>query len=158
MGNRQSGNRREAAAKRAVDQERVFELRLAGASFRQIAKEVGCSHQRCFDLYRAELEERAERIRDLSDQYVSEQVSQLDKLILAHWSQRGNPQNAQIILRCLDAKRKLLGLDVQRVVHEGTVDVVHEDAEARRRRILEETADEIASMTPEQLAAEAAGL
>lgn len=145
-------------ARGAEHRERVFELRLAGATFRQIAKEVGLSHQRCFQLYRDELRERAERTAELADQYVQQQLERYEKIILAHWAQRGDTQHAMAIMRAMDAQAKLCGLHVIRHHHEGTVDVVHEAAAERRRRIMEETADAIAAMTPEELAAEAAGL
>jgi AcrR family transcriptional regulator len=158
MGIERSESRRGSQAVKAERQERVWALRLAGASFRQIAKEVGISRSYTFDLYRDELTERKGRIDSLADEYVAQQLERLDAIILSHWSQRSLPRHAEVIMRAMDAQAKLLGLNITRVKHEGEVDIVHEDAAERRRRILEETADAIALMTPEELAAEAAGL
>jgi hypothetical protein len=140
-----------------VRREKVFELRLAGLNFRQIAEQVGCSHVTAIKHFRKALEERSARVDELKEKHVVVELERLEKIILAHWPDRGRPQNAAIILRCMDTKSRLLGLNAPTKVehdHKGTIEV--EDAEARRKRIMEETADSVAGMTPEQLTAAAA--
>ena len=138
-------------------QERIFELKLAGATFRQIGEQLNMSHVTARKHYLRALAERTAHIDEMKDKHVTVELERLDKLILAHWPNRDKPSNAGIILRCMSTKAQLLGLNAPtKVQHEGTV--VVEDADARRTRILEETADRVAGMTPEQLAAEAADL
>lgn len=144
--------------KRAERQQRIVELRKAGVDYRSIAKELGISKTHVHRLYMEALREASERLADQADVHVAEMIGQHDALILAHWPTRAQEASSRVIQRSLDAKAKLLGLSVTRVEHSGEITVEHEDAAERRRRILEETADEIAAMTPEQLAAEAAGL
>jgi hypothetical protein len=144
-------------AEALVRREKVFELRLAGLNFRQIAEQVGISHVRAQAHFKKAIEERAAHLGELADKHIVMELERLDKLILAHWADRGRPQNAAIILRCMDTKSRLLGLNAPTKVehdHKGTIEV--EDAEARRKRIMEETADSVAGMTPEQLTAAAA--
>lgn len=143
--------------RKAAAREKVFELRLAGVPFRAIGKEVGVSHTYAMRLYREALSERSKHVEELKDLHVTVELERLDKLILAHWPNRSHPQHAAVILRCLDTKAKLLGLHAPtKVEHAGVIGV--ETVEDRRRRIMEEAADDIANMTPEQLAAAAAAL
>lgn len=146
-----------AKADKSAKMEKVWELRLAGATFRQIGKEMGFSHVYALRLYKEGLELRYERIREMADKYVAHQVDQFDKIILAHWSRRGDPVHAATIMRAMDSKAKLLGLNAA-VAIEHKVEHSHESEQERATRLMKDAADEIANMTPEQVAAEAAAL
>jgi hypothetical protein len=136
--------------------EAVFTAKLEGRTFVDVARELGFSPQYAGRIYREALDERAAVIGELADRERAIQDERLEALIREHWPNRGNPKAADVILRCLDRKARLHGLDAPtRVRHEGEVDVVHESVEQRRQRIMLETAAEVAAMTPEQVAAEA---
>lgn len=136
---------------------KVVGMRDMGASFREIGAELGISHTYAFKLYRSALDEMAAELDAVRDKHVVAELRRIDRLILAQWPSRYEPQAAGVILRCIEMKAKLLGLHAPvKVEHGGTIE--HEDAAERRRRILAETADAVARMTPEQLAAEAASL
>ena len=145
--------------RKAIAREKVWELRLAGASFGAIAKEVGISKTYSQKLYKEALDERHKRVEGMVDKYVAHQCEQYDRIILAHWARRMDPTNAAIIMRAMADKAKLLGLNAaQKVEHTGMIEHSHESEQERSSRLMQEAAAEIAAMTPEQLAAEAATL
>jgi hypothetical protein len=150
--------RNRAAESRNIERtEQVFELKLAGLSFAEIGRRVGISKTYAFKLYRTAVEWRHDEIRSLVDRERVLESERLEAVIAAHWPDRANPKSAHVILSALDRKARLFGLDApQRFEHSGTIE--HESADERRRRIISETADAVAAMTPEQLAAEAASL
>lgn len=150
--------KRGVMARKLERQEKIWDLRLAGVSFGKIAEEIGVSKTYALKLYRHALDERAERVHELADRYVAHQVAQYDKLILAHWSRRGDPTHAGVIMRAMADKAKVLGLNVVRIEHGGSIETTQESAQERASRLMGEAADDIARMTPEQVAAEAAAL
>lgn len=137
--------------------ERIFEMKLAGATFRQIGEQLNVSHVTARKHYMRALAERTAHIDEMKDKHVTVELERLDKLILAHWPNRDKPSHAGIILRCMSTKAQLLGLNAPtKVEHKGTV--VVESGDERRKRILEETATEVEKMTPDELTAAAAEL
>lgn len=144
-------------ARTAEKMEKCWEMRLAGATFKQIGNELGCSHVYALKLYRKCLEERSDRIREMADKYLAHQMDQFDKIILAHWARRGDPVHAGVIMRAMDSKAKLLGLNAA-ITIEAKHEHTHESEQERATRLMQDAAEEIAQMTPEQVAAEAAAL
>jgi predicted transcriptional regulator len=144
-------------SRKAAAMEAVFEAKLAGRTFSAVARELGITPQYAGRLYKAEMAERAAVIGELADRERALQDARLEALLAEHWPRIASPKSAEIVLRCLDRKARLYGLDAPtRLEHSGVVDVVHEASAERRQRILAETAAMVAEMTPEQLAAEAA--
>lgn len=107
-------------------------LRIAGATYREIAKALAVCPQTAYTDVQTELEaldklkaERAERLRDL-------EVERCDKLTMALWprAQQGDAQAVNSLVRVMDRRAKLLGLDVpQKVDVNGQVQVI-QDAES----------------------------
>lgn len=131
-------------------------MRDAGMTFREIGTQLGLSHTYCFKLHREAMDEYAAELRATAHVHAENEIRRLERLIIALWPQRADPATNAAIRRNVELKAKLLGLAPTRVEHSGTVEV--ETSEDRRRRILEETADEFARMTPDELARVAADL
>jgi hypothetical protein len=137
--------------------EAAFRGRLEGRTFVDVARELGVSPQYVGRLYRETMAERARMIGELADRERALQDARLEALIREHWPNRANPKAAEVILRCLDRKARLWGLDAPtRLEHSGEVGMVHESADDRRLRILAESVEQVAALSPAQLAAEAA--
>lgn len=137
----------------------VMEYRNAGLSFREIGAKVGVNHTYAFRLYREAIDERVAELNVETDKHVAAQIARLESLITTQWAMLPSAQAAGVILQALAAQAKLLGLYAPtRVEHSGEVDVVHESMVERRARIMAETADEFARMSPEELAIEVAHL
>jgi hypothetical protein len=95
-----------------IDKERrVLEMRLAGITFDAIAKNVGyASPGSAYNAYKRALvrtlQEPAEEIREA-------EVARLDRLMAGVWTAalRGEVRSVEAVLRIMDRRAKLLGLD-----------------------------------------------
>ncbi len=122
-----------------------------------VARELGVSPQYIGRLYRQAMAECVRMIGELAGRERALQDARLEALLREHWPNRANPKAAEVILRCVDRKARLYGLDAPvRLEHGGAVEVLPESAEARRQRIHAESVAQLRAMTPEQLAVEAA--
>jgi len=89
----------------------ALDLRLAGASYRQIAAQLGVSVRTSFqDVQRA----LKATLQPAADEVRREEVLRLDRLLLAHWpaSTRGDIAATNVALRIMERRARLLGLDV----------------------------------------------
>lgn len=97
----------EAHAKRL----RALELRRAGATFDQIAEQVGyASRGKAHDAVMAAL---ADVIREPAEKTLALELDRLDALTVALWPKvrRGDEKAVQAVLRVMERRAKLLGLD-----------------------------------------------
>ena len=146
----------------AERRQRALDLRIAGVRYRQIAKELGISHQLAFHDVQVSLGElaklsgqKAEKVREL-------EVERCDKLSMAMWpkAKAGDHKAAQAILHAMERRARLLGLDApERVLHAGMVitgeqlagsrDSLAEKLEGLRQRMLGE-GQGVVDVTPAQ--------
>jgi hypothetical protein len=140
----------EQAAERHV---RAFELRKAGASYRQIGRKLGVSGKTAYEDVQRVLAELAEmRLASAAD-YVALELERLDAAQLALYQhlETGDPQIVNAWVKVSESRRKLLGLDAQPgTVPTGTLDIIlrwHDD----NRRIIDITpaADDHAAPAPQ---------
>lgn len=89
---------------------KALELRLAGASYRQIAVSVGASLKTVYldvqRMLREYASEPAEQVRNA-------ELGRLDRLLLAHWpaAVKGDYRATATVLSIMDRRARLLGLD-----------------------------------------------
>lgn len=89
---------------------KALELRLAGASYRQIGAELGVHYSSAWHdvdiMLREYAKEPTEAIRNA-------EMGRLDRLMLAHWPAaiRGDVKATQQVLAIMDRRARLLGLD-----------------------------------------------
>ena len=90
---------------------RCVELALAGHSYDEIALEVG--YQNRGTAWRAVQDSLRSRIADAVAEYRDLELARLDALQAAHWPQAlaGSVRSADLVLRVIDRRVKLLGLD-----------------------------------------------
>jgi hypothetical protein len=100
-GNSVAAERRQAA----------FELRLKGCSYREIGRELGMSHSNAELLIKQTLAERKETTGLLADQLRDMELARIDKISGELWANRAEPSAAATLLRCIERRSKLLGLD-----------------------------------------------
>ena len=93
---------------------RCVELALAGHSYEEIALEVG--YQNRGTAWRAVQESLNSRIAEAVEEYRELELARLDALQAAHWPQAvaGSVRSADLVLRVIDRRIKLLGLDQTR--------------------------------------------
>lgn len=104
---------RAKTSKTAIDmkqrQIQALNLRIAGASIRQIAEHMKCSVATAHKLVSREIRELDDKIEELQNQYKRLNLSRTDALISAHWNSRGNPRNAEIILKSAAEQNRIIG-------------------------------------------------
>ena len=89
---------------------RALELRLAGASYRQIGLQTGVSHAQAFrdvqTILKEYLTEPTEEVRKV-------ELGRLDSLLVAHWikATAGDYKATTMVLAIMDRRARLLGLD-----------------------------------------------
>jgi hypothetical protein len=103
-----TGHRRIQALQR---EQQAIRLRLSGATFQAIADHLKISRKgawkivmRSMDRARKDSAEQAEQVKEL-------ELARLDALLLAHWTDRARTKNAEVILRIMERRARLLGLD-----------------------------------------------
>ena len=90
---------------------RVVELVTSGLSYEQAAAEVGFrSRSAAWKAFHRAL---ADREADAIDEHRALEVERLDAVQAAYWAEAvsGDVQAAAVVLRCIEARAKVLGLD-----------------------------------------------
>ena len=99
---------------RADRRERVWQLRLAGNSYRQIGRDIGVAHSVVQADIHAELAERANRTQLSVQEHVTVECARLDKLMLDRDGRVGSrekqPAMLNAIIRAIYTRARLLGL------------------------------------------------
>lgn len=118
-----SPRRIEAVEKR----KRALQLRKAGATYDQIASQVGYSNRG--GAYRAVMQELRDLPRDDAEDVFALETERLDQVLMALWptAMKGNVRSAETVIRVMERRAKLLGLDKPvKVSHDGSVSVRYE--------------------------------
>ena len=89
----------------------AVELRKAGATYDQIGKSLGLSRSRAHQLVQEGLEVIKEQIRVDANLVMALELHRLDSMLLSLWKDKGNPRVADTILRIMERKHKLQGLE-----------------------------------------------
>lgn len=91
--------------------QQALDLRKAGCSYAEIARQMQISKSRAHDFVTAGLDELGESIKDTATSVRELELYRLDALILSHWPHRAVWKSAEIILRAQERRAKMLGLD-----------------------------------------------
>jgi hypothetical protein len=95
----------------AERREKMLELRIAGASERAIAKEMGLASATVHEGLKIAVEELKSHTLMLADDYRRIELERLDKMTLSLFTRRNDPRTADTLLRIMERRAKLLGLD-----------------------------------------------
>ena len=100
----------ERTAEIEARQLQALDLRLAGASYRQIGNQLNVSHVQAMRDVATMI---AEYASEPADVVRKAEVARLDKLMLAHWPSaiKGDHKATQTVLQIMDRRARLLGLD-----------------------------------------------
>ena len=122
-----------------IDREvKVLELRRAGLTWQNIAKEVGYADPT--GAYAAYKRAVKRVLQEPADEVRQQELDRLDRLQVAVWprAMKGDDRAINTILRLMERRAKLLGLDAaQKVQAEVTTFDGHRDIDAEIERILE---------------------
>ena len=94
---------------------KALELRLAGASYRQIGESLGIHYTTAWDDVQVMLQEYA---TEPADAVRNAEIARLDRLLLAHWplAIKADPKATATVLSIMDRRARLLGLDAPQKV------------------------------------------
>lgn len=100
----------EAATERRLQ---ALELRKAGATYRAIGARLGVSEAQSYKDVQTELQRIAAESADVAADVRTLELERLDALLLALWAQakQGNQGAVDRVLRVMERRAKLLGLD-----------------------------------------------
>lgn len=103
----------------------AVELRKAGATYDQIGKSLGLSRSRAHQLVQEGLEVIKEQIRVDANLVMALELDRLDSMLLSLWKDKKNPRVADTILRIMERKHKLQGLEAPtRIQATGMISVI----------------------------------
>lgn len=97
----------------AIDENKskALNFRKAGLSYEQISQALGLSKSRCHQLVTEAMADIKVTINEDAHFVVELELERLDTLLTSLWSNRDNPRNADSILRVMERKHKLLGIE-----------------------------------------------
>jgi hypothetical protein len=111
---KRTGGPRKVPIEVQVKRERAVELRLAGATYHQIAKELGYnSHTSAMRAVEAAI---ARRTSESAALIKAQELARLDQMLLGLWpaARRGDALAVDRVLRVMDRRARYLGLDVDK--------------------------------------------
>lgn len=97
-------------------EKRVIQLRLAGATFREISEQLGYKDAKsAWTLYMRAMERD---IKPIAAEVREEELRRLDRIMSAYWGRalgaggvEPSPKAADVVFKAMDRRAKLLGLD-----------------------------------------------
>lgn len=94
-------------------EERALELRRAGASYREIAKALGCRLETAHKAVQRGIARQIERVQDKAEAVIQLELDRLDRLLRGVWVQaaQGNTQAIDRVLRIMERRAALTGID-----------------------------------------------
>lgn len=94
-------------------EEKALELRRAGASYRQIAKTLGVSLAMAHKYVKRGMSRLIERCRDEAEQVLLLELDRLDQMLMGLWpaASKGNPQSVEKVLKIMERRAAMLGID-----------------------------------------------
>lgn len=115
---------RKAKAVATVRSKDALALRCEGLTFDEIGKRLGVTKQRAFQIVKNALAAVAAECKELAEHQLAFELSQIDSVIrgMAPKSARGDARAGAVILKAMERRAKLLGLDAPEK-HEHLVDV-----------------------------------
>lgn len=115
---------------------KALQLRKGGASYDAIARQVGYTNRG--SAHRAVMQELRDLPKDAAVETLQLEVERLDQMLLAYWPavMKGHVRSGEIVVRLMERRAKLLGLDAPtlskvEVVTESVVDAAIAELEAQ---------------------------
>ncbi len=96
--------------------QKALDLRATGASYDGIGRGMGISKTRAYQLVMAGMAKLDEELKATVTGMRALELLRLDAIAYAHWPERANPRHADVILRVMERRAKLLGLDAPQKV------------------------------------------
>lgn len=102
--------------------QKAIDLRSTGASYDGIGRGMGISKTRAYQLVLAGMVDLDEGLKDSADRLRTLELLRLDAIQCAHWPNAHIPRHVDVILKVMERRAKLLGLDAPTKVAQTTPD------------------------------------
>lgn len=90
---------------------RALDLRVAGATYEQIGLALALSTTAAYGHVQKALDESRTQTKESADKVRATELRRLDGIVMALWPKRSDPRFADSILRAMERRSRLLGLD-----------------------------------------------
>jgi hypothetical protein len=100
----------------------AIDLRTAHCSYDQIGKSMGISKTRAYELVMAGMADLDASVKEAAEVLRAIEVRRCDAQAMKLWLQSGNPRVTDSILRVMERRARLLGLDAPQKVAQTTPD------------------------------------
>ena len=99
----------------AENRERAVELRKAGVTYERIAAQLGITRQSAHEHVTKAMRQAAERTTETAVDVVRLELARLDTMLTGLWTQarQGDPPAIDRVLRIMERRARLLGLDAE---------------------------------------------
>ena len=101
-------------------QDEAIALRITGLSYSKISEQIGISKTQAYNLVTAGLEEISKNVTDKAEALRTLEVARMDEMLAALWptivdggDNGPNSMNVDKVLKIMERRTKLLGLDLQ---------------------------------------------
>ena len=101
--------------------QKAIDLRSTGASYDGIGRGMGISKTRAYQLVLAGMVDLDKELKESADRLRTLELLRLDAIQCAHWPNAHIPRHVDVILKVMERRAKLLGLDAPTKVVETTV-------------------------------------
>jgi hypothetical protein len=91
--------------------QKAIDLRSTGASYDGIGRGMGISKTRAYQLVMSGMVDLDEGLKDSADRLRTLELLRLDAIQCAHWPNAHIPRHVDVILKVMERRAKLLGLD-----------------------------------------------
>lgn len=94
---------------------RAVELRKAGATYEQIGQQLGITKQSAHEAVTAAMRETAQTTAETAADVIQLELARLDQMLTGLWAQarQGVPVAVDRVLRIMERRARLLGLDAE---------------------------------------------
>lgn len=100
------------SAKQALLLQQALVLRREGSSYEDIALALGCGKADAFSLVKRAVRDLMDNCALLVEEIRCLELDRLDSILKANWAHRDSPRHADVILKVMERRSRLLGLDV----------------------------------------------
>lgn len=95
---------------------KALDLRIAGASYEQIADGLGLSVSTAWKHVQSALAESRKVTAETADKVRAMELKRIDAIVVSLWPRRSDPRTADTILRAMDRRATLEGLDAPKKI------------------------------------------
>jgi transposase-like protein len=104
---------RPRSIKHAEKVQTAMELRRSGATIVAIGKSMGITRKSVWRLLQKGIAQIVEEVKQDALAHKAQELDRLDRIILANWQKalEANPRSAEVVLRAIDARCRILGIN-----------------------------------------------